>query len=107
MRIFRYLVVAYTCLSFISYANANDTSGYGSLKEFCIAEEKDTGENCECGQATANIIMSPQEQAVPLALMQGVSQPVLQTTEKHDAFMDKLSQITKGCTKQHHSPKNG
>lgn len=52
-------------ISIIPYVQANDTSGHGSLKEFCIAEEKDTRENCECGQTTADRIMSPQEQPWP------------------------------------------
>ncbi len=96
----KYQSIVMTCLvlSIVSYAYAKDTTEYGSLKEFCIAEEKDTRENCECGQATADKILSPKEQAIALALMQGDRKVVSQLGENHDAFMDKLSKITKGCS---------
>ncbi len=99
MRNSRFIVFVCLTLSIVSYAYATNTSKYGSLKEFCVAEEKDTRENCECGQATADKILSPKEQAMALALMQGISKPAFETTEEHNAFMEKLSQITKGCTK--------
>ncbi len=86
-------------LSLGTYALGSNISQHDSLQNFCIAEKKDTPENCECGQATANEIMSPKEQAMALALMQGDRKVVSQLGENHDAFMDKLSQITKGCTK--------
>ena len=97
MRKYRSIVFVWLTLSIVSYANAADTSKYGSLKEFCIAEEKDTPKNCECGQATADKILSSKEQTLALALMQGDSKALSQLGEKHDAFMNKLSKVTRGC----------
>ena len=99
MRKYYSVVMACLALSVVPYANATDTSNDKSLKEFCIAEKKDTRENCECGQATADKILSAKEQAMALALMQGERKVVSQLGGNHDAFMDKLSQVTKGCSK--------
>ncbi len=99
MRKSRFIVFVCLTLSIVSYAYATNTSKYRSLKEFCIAEEKNTRENCECGQSTADTIMSPQEQAMALALMQGDRKVVSQLGEKHDEFMDNPSKVTKGCSK--------
>jgi len=103
MKISSFLFAAFiSIVSFVPYVQGNDTSKYESLKEFCIDRKTDSRENCECGQATADKIMSSKEQAIALALMQGDSKAVSQLAEKHDEFMDKLSQVTNGCTQDHH-----
>jgi hypothetical protein len=83
---------------FAPHILANDTSKYEPLKDFCIETKKDTQENCECGQATADKIMSPEEQAIALALMLGNSDALSKLGDKHDEFMNKLSQVTNGCS---------
>ena len=89
-------------VSFIPHVQGNDTSKYESLQEFCIDRNKDTRENCECGQATADKIMSSKEQTIALAFMQGNPKATAQLAEKRDEFMGKLSQVTNGCTQDHH-----
>ena len=95
MRIF-YIFFTLCIFTFVSYAIASDTSEYKSLMEFCIAN--DTKKNCECGQATADKIMSSEEQEIALAIMLGNSDARSKLGDKHDEFMDKLSKVTKGCT---------
>jgi len=103
MKISSFLFAAFiSIVSFVPYVQGNDTSKYKSLQEFCIDRNKGTGEICECVQATADKIMSSKEQTIALALMQGDSKAVSQLAEKHDEFMDKLSQVTNGCTQDHH-----
>ncbi len=95
MRTYNLLLTA--CIfAFTSHAIASDTSEYKSLMEFCIAN--DTQNNCECGQATADKIMSSEEQEIALAIMLGNRDARSKLGDKHDEFMDKLSKVTKGCS---------
>ena len=77
--------------------DAEENEPSNLLKEFCIEAAADTKENCECGQATANEIMSVEEQATALALMQGDSSARNSLKNNHDEFMEKLSKVSKGC----------
>jgi len=95
MRIF-YIFFTLCVFGLAPHILASDTSEYESLKEFCIAN--DTQENCECGQATADKIMSSEEQEIALAIMLGNRDARSKLGDKHDEFMDKLSKVTKGCT---------
>ncbi len=69
---------------------------YDSLEDFCLRTNADTPENCRCGQATADAIMSDQEQAVALAMMTQQQPPELDP-EAQMSLMQKVSQVTKGC----------
>ena len=79
-------------------ADAADQAQYKSLKDFCVATKKDTPENCQCGQATADRIMSAEEQAIALAMMTGNADALRRLGDKHEEFMEKLSLVTAGCS---------
>ena len=69
---------------------------YDSLQDYCLKTGVDTPDNCRCGQATADAIMSDEEQAAALAMMAYEQRPQM-TPEEQMALMEKLSQVTGGC----------
>ena len=79
-------------------ADAADQPQYKSLEDFCVVTKKDTPENCQCGQATADKIMTAEEQAIALSMMTGNVDALRKLGDKHGEFMDKLSLVTAGCT---------
>jgi hypothetical protein len=70
---------------------------YSSLKDFYIGTKVDSKAICECGQATADKIMTDEEQTITLAMMQGDPNAARSLGDKHDELMDKIAQMTKGC----------
>ena len=97
-RLMSYTFIACIGLNAAQFATAGDKPQYESLQEFCVATKKDTPENCECGQATADRIMSAEEQAAALAMMTGNTDVLNQLGDRREEFMEKLSQVTAGCT---------
>ena len=72
---------------------------YESLQAYCVATSQDTPENCACGQATADEIMSSQEQALALELMTGNSAVLAELgPAQQQEFYNKLAQVTSGCS---------
>jgi hypothetical protein len=92
LRLFFLLIFAVSADSALAQAS------YGSLEDFCVKTGKDTPENCRCGQATADRILSDEEQATALAMMAYQQHPEL-SPEEQMTLMDKLSQVTEGCGK--------
>ncbi len=78
-------------------AFASDAHQYNSLHDFCIGTQADTEANCKCGQATADRIMSKDEQAAALAMMQGNRETFQKYAHLHDQITQKMAQISKGC----------
>ena len=77
-------------------AAASGQESYSSLKDYCLRTGVDTPANCECGQQTADAIMTDEEQASALAMMAYQQQPQM-SPEEQMALMTKLSQVTEGC----------
>ena len=71
--------------------------GYRSLLDFCLRTQADTPENCQCGQETADRIMTDVEQSMALTMMAQGQPPSFASAAEHDAFMAKLSRVTSGC----------
>ena len=91
------LIVALTQLSAVQ---ANDALPYDSLKDFCIASGADTEANCICGQATADRIMSQEEQRLVLGMMlqdPASMQKMQSLGPGMMALMEKVEQVTAGC----------
>ena len=76
---------------------------YSSLEDFCLRTNADTPENCACGQATADRIMSDSEQATVLSMMAN-QQPPPADPEERMALMQKVNQMTQGCGDQDSGP---
>ncbi len=76
---------------------------YSSLEDYCLRTAADTPENCECGQATADRIMSDEEQAAALAMMTQQQPPQL-SPENYLALTEKLQQVTSGCEPDDQGP---
>ena len=72
---------------------------YDSLEDFCLRTNADTPENCACGQATADRIMSDAEQATVLSMMANQQPPPADPQERM-ALMQKVNQMTEGCGDQ-------
>ena len=70
---------------------------YTSLQDFCLKTKADTPENCVCGQATADELLSKEEQTMALNMMGQRTQPSLPSAEAQDEFMAKLKRVTDGC----------
>lgn len=70
---------------------------YDSLEDFCLQTRVDTPANCDCGQATADDIMSDAEQELALTMMITGQPPILDSAEAQAAFFEKVSQVTAGC----------
>ena len=76
-------------------------SQYQSLEHFCVTTNADTKENCACGQATADEIMTPEEQHLVLGLMADdpvAKSQVIKLGDQLPAFMQKVELITAGCS---------
>ena len=70
---------------------------YDSLKDYCLQTGVDTPENCTCGQATADEIMTDEEQQQTLAMMISGQPPPFDSMEAQMAFMEKVGKVTDGC----------
>ena len=73
------------------------STDYASLEDFCLKTQADTPENCACGQATADELLTAEEQRLALSLMGQRAQPEFESMEAHDEFMARLSRVTEGC----------
>ena len=94
----KYSLLLTGCIfAFVSHVIASDEPKYMYIEEYCVETNQDTFENCKCGQATADKIMSSEEQALALRLMVEDSEKPPHLGDKHDEFMAKLSQVRKGC----------
>ncbi len=91
------LVLGFALALCTPYLLAAEPPRYNSLKEFCLASKADTPANCECGQNTANRIMSSEEQAAALAMMQGDLATVQKYANNYEQIMQKISIVTQGC----------
>ena len=92
----RIVLVSAAALLLVSPAYAAEPS-YDSLKDFCLQTQVDTPANCDCGQATADDIMSDEEQELTLTMMVTGQPPQLGSAEAQAAFFQKVSQVTAGC----------
>ncbi len=91
-------VLSLLCFSLSSWADTS--SQYKSLKEYCLASKADTPENCTCGQATADKIMTPEEQKLVLGLMTqdpNAMTAIMQSGFDYRSLMKKIEQVTAGC----------
>ena len=89
-------VIGTVAVAAVSTVYATEPS-YDSLEEFCLQTQVDTPANCDCGQATADDIMSDEEQQLTLTMMITGQPPVLESSEAQAAFFAKVSQVTSGC----------
>ena len=69
-----------------------------TLEQFCTTNGIDTPANCRCGQQTAEGLLTPEEMRVALEFFRGNRSAADRLGADAEAFMDKLAQITKGCT---------
>ena len=94
-----YAAVAGLGLLLASVAQSN-TPTYETLEQFCLATNADTAENCACGQAKADKLLTADEQQLVLGLMTqnpaAISQ-VMQMPDQGQSLMEKVEQITQGC----------
>jgi len=67
------------------------------LEDFCLQANADKPENCWCGQETADVLLTEEEQAMALNIIGQRERPSFDTIEAHEAFMDKLARVTAGC----------
>lgn len=81
----------------VSATSAQGSTPYSSLQDFCLKTNADTAENCQCGQETADALLTPEEQTMALNMMGQAESPVFDSSEAQDAFMAKLAQVTAGC----------
>ena len=89
------LLFAATSIYTPGYAKASEV--YSSLEDFCLQANADTPENYRCGQETADVLLTEEEQTIALNMMGQHERPSFDTIEAHDAFMDKLARVTAGC----------
>ena len=82
-----------------SAALAN-TPTYETLEQFCLATKADTPENCACGQAKADELLTPEEEQLVIGLMtedpDAISQ-IMQMDDLGQSLMEKVGKITEGC----------
>ena len=78
-------------------ADGATSTDYASLEDFCLKTQADTPENCACGQATADELLTAEEQEMALELMGQQARPQFESIEAHDEFMARLSKVTEGC----------
>ncbi len=87
-------------LSTCNVVLADNHPTYESLEQFCLATNADTPENCACGQAKADKLLTPEEQQLVIGLMtenpDALGQ-IMQMEDNGQALMEKVQQITKGC----------
>lgn len=80
---------------------ATAAPAYESLQDYCESTKIDTPQNCACGQATADEIMSAEEQALALEMMtnteKGQAEMAEMEKEKLRAFTEKMLRVTMGC----------
>lgn len=80
-----------------SYAN---NPSYESLEQFCLATNADTAENCACGQAKADELLTPEEQQLVLGAMTQdpeAQSKIMQLDDGGQSLIEKVQEITKGC----------
>jgi secreted PhoX family phosphatase len=74
---------------------------YKSLQDYCESTKIDTAKNCACGQATADKIMSAEEQSLALDMMtnseRAQAKMARMGTEKVRLFTEKMRRVTMGC----------
>jgi len=92
---------ALLCLSLVLCMPALATTPtYETLEQFCLATKSDTPENCACGQAKADELLTPDEQKLVIGMMtqdpQAMSQ-IMQLDDQGQSLMQKVDEITKGC----------
>lgn len=80
------------------YPAASET--YSSLEDFCLKAKPKSPQDCACGQATADKLLSDREQAIALNMMGQRNRPSFESVEAHDEFMDKLARVSAGCSDQ-------
>lgn len=96
-----YNAFALFCLcSLLSPLAGANTTSYTTLEEFCLATKADTPENCACGQAKADELLTPDEQQLVIGLMTqdpGAMSQLMQLDDQGQSLMGKVDQITQGC----------
>lgn len=101
MKTFCSITVAFVvALSTCNVVLADNHPTYDSLEQFCLATNADTPENCACGQAKADILLTPEEQQLVLGLMTENPDALGQVMQMEDhglALMEKAEPIFKGC----------
>lgn len=87
---------AISVLLFVTASASADEPPYASLEAFCLATKVDTPANCKCGQATADRLMSAEEQALVLSMM--LDRALMAKVASEDpVLIAKFSQVTQGC----------
>ncbi len=96
---FNTCALIFACSILGTHASAN-TPSYATLEEFCLATKSDTPENCACGQAKADELLTPDEQQLVIGLMTqdpGAMSQLMQLDDQGQSLMGKVDQITQGC----------
>ncbi|MBX2878547.1 MAG: hypothetical protein KTR32_01385 [Granulosicoccus sp.] len=98
---YRNIALTLFCTSVLLSSLVNATTpSYATLEEFCLATKADTAENCACGQAKADELLTPEEQQLVIGMMtqdpNAMSQ-IMQSDDQGQSLMEKVDQITKGC----------
>lgn len=81
----------------LTWAN---TPKYETLEQFCLATNADTPENCACGQAKADELLTAEEQTLVIGLMTqdpAAMSQVMQLDDQGQSLMAKVDIITQGC----------
>ena len=77
-----------------------NTPAYETLEQYCVAVEADTPENCACGQAKAEQLMTAEERRLVLGLISDdpkAKQQFMELGPKGQQLMQKFNQVTQGC----------